>query len=60
MKLVDALVAANKDFDLLILPREDHTAAHLSPYFIRRKWDYFLRHLMGAQPPAGYRIEKPR
>ena len=29
-------------------------------YFMRRMWDYFVTHLLGAQPPAGYRIHEPR
>lgn len=55
LKLVDALVKANKDFDLLILPNEGHGAS-LSPYAVRRKWDYFVRNLLGVEPPAQYRI----
>lgn len=55
LKLVDALVKANKDFDLLILPNEGHGAS-LSPYAVRRKWDYFVRNLLGADPPAQYKI----
>jgi dipeptidyl aminopeptidase/acylaminoacyl peptidase len=55
LKLVDALVKANKDFDLLILPNEGHGAS-LSPYAVRRKWDYFVRNLLGAEPPAQYKI----
>ncbi|HEX2082052.1 MAG TPA: DPP IV N-terminal domain-containing protein, partial [Xanthomonadaceae bacterium] len=37
--VVDALVKANKDFDLLILPNRNH-ASGSDPYFIRRRWDY--------------------
>lgn len=55
LKLVDALVKANKDFDLLVLPNEGHFAA-LTPYAVRRKWDYLVRNLHGTEPPAGYRI----
>ncbi|MBM0106518.1 DPP IV N-terminal domain-containing protein [Steroidobacter sp. S1-65] len=54
MKLVDALITANKDFDLLIIPNANHAAFFKSPYFIRRKWDFFVRHLLGAEPPSGY------
>ena len=25
-------------------------------YMMRRRWDYFVRHLLGAEPPAEYRI----
>ncbi|HEY3791353.1 MAG TPA: DPP IV N-terminal domain-containing protein [Bradyrhizobium sp.] len=53
LKLVDALIKANKDFDLLYMPNEGHGAA-LSPYAMRREWDYFVRNLLGAEPPADY------
>lgn len=58
MKLVDALIKKNKDFDLLIIPNGDH-GAFASPYFIRKKWDYFVRNLLGAEPPADYEIHGP-
>jgi dipeptidyl aminopeptidase/acylaminoacyl peptidase len=53
--LVDALIKANKDFDLLILPNLPHACGN-DPYFVRKRWDYFVRHLLGAEPPPGYRI----
>jgi dipeptidyl aminopeptidase/acylaminoacyl peptidase len=56
MVVVDALIKANKDFDLLILPNLPHFCDS-DPYFVRKRWDYFVRHLLGAEPPAGYRIE---
>ena len=55
--VVDALIKANKDFDLLIMPNQPHSCtAH--PYFVRRRWDYFVRHLLGVDPPAGYQINE--
>jgi len=56
MVVVDALIKANKDFDLLILPNLPHFCDG-DPYFVRKRWDYFVRHLLGVEPPAGYRIE---
>jgi len=53
--VVDALIAANKDFDLLIMPNRSHACGN-DPYFVRRRWDYFVTHLLGATPPQGYRI----
>ena len=53
--VVDALIEANKDFDLLIMPNRTHACGN-DPYFIRRRWDYFVRHLLGVEPPDGYRI----
>ncbi len=60
MKLVDALIKANKDFDLLIIPNTNHGTAFKSPYFIRRKWDYFVRNLLGAEPPVNYLLKGPQ
>ena len=59
MQVVDALIKANKDFDLLILPNRNH-GFYLEPYFLRRMWDYFVRNLLGAEPPRGYEIKPGR
>lgn len=55
LQLVGALIDANKDFDLLILPNEGHYLDQ-SAYYLRRQWDFFVRHLLHAVPPAGYAI----
>jgi dipeptidyl aminopeptidase/acylaminoacyl peptidase len=55
LQLVDALIRANKDFDLLILPGRNHGFG-ADPYFVRRRWDFFVRHLLGAEPPTGYAV----
>lgn len=57
MLVVDALIAANKDFDLLLLPNRGHGFGN-EPYMMRRRWDYFVTHLLGADPPEGYEIGK--
>ena len=51
LQLVDALINADKEFDLLILPNRPHACTD-DPYFIRRRWDYFVRHLQGKEPPV--------
>lgn len=51
--VVNALIAANRDFDLLALPNRRHGFGG-EPYMTRRRWDYFVRYLMGAQPPKEY------
>jgi len=56
LQVADALIRANKDFDLLILPNDNHSFAGSNWYFERKKWDYFVRHLMGKEPPANYKI----
>ena len=55
MQVVNALIAANKSFDLLILPDRAH-AMHQEPYVIRRTWDFFVRHLLGVEPVRNYEI----
>ena len=57
IQVVNQLIKANKDFDLIIAPDRAHSLNE--PYFIRRRWDYFVRHLLGAEPPQGYEIVKP-
>jgi dipeptidyl-peptidase 4 len=51
-RLMEALINANKDFDLLILPNRNHDFT-LDPYFVRRRWDYFVQHLLCEEPPTG-------
>ncbi|MDZ4700850.1 MAG: DPP IV N-terminal domain-containing protein [Rhodothermales bacterium] len=56
LALVDALIKANKDFDLLMIPNARHGFGDANNYFMRRRWDYFVRHLLGVEPPQGYEI----
>ena len=58
--VVDALVKAGKDFDLLILPNARHGFGVDGPYMMRRRWDYFVKNLQGNIPPKDYQIGKPR
>ena len=58
--VADALVKAGKDFDLLILPQARHGYGADSNYMMRRRWDYFVRHLLGVEPPKEYRIGASR
>jgi dipeptidyl-peptidase-4 len=55
--VVDALIRANKDFDLLMLPNRNHGFAN-EPYMVRRRWDYFVKNLMGVEPPKEYEMRK--
>lgn len=58
--VVDALVKANKDFDLVIFPNARHGYGADSFYMMRRRWDYFVKHLLGAEPPKEYKlVSKP-
>lgn len=56
MRLVDALIRANKDFDLLIVPNAGHAGVLLNGYWVRKRWDYLVQHLMGETPPDGYQV----
>jgi dipeptidyl aminopeptidase/acylaminoacyl peptidase len=58
--LVDRLIKANKDFDLLIVPGAEHLFIGYDHYVRRRKWDFLVRHLLGVEPPAGYRLAETR
>lgn len=51
--VVDALIKADKDFDLVILPNRGHGFV-TQRYFMNKRWDYFVEHLLGAEPPAGF------
>jgi dipeptidyl aminopeptidase/acylaminoacyl peptidase len=51
--VVDALIAADKDFDMLVFPNAGHGFGN-SRYFMKRRWDYFIKHLKGQEPPADF------
>ena len=55
--VVDALNKANKDYDLIIFPNARHGYGADSYYMMRRRWDYFVKHLIGAEPPKEYKLE---
>ena len=49
-RLIDALVKANKVFDLVMLPNGGH-AWDTNHYALRRMWDFLVQHLQGIEPP---------
>ncbi len=49
MQVVAALIAADKDFDLVVVPGGGHGIGE-SPYLVRRRQDFFVRHLLGVEP----------
>ena len=54
MQVVNALIKANKMFDLLVMPGEGHGAGRTTgpvEYGQRRQYDFFIRHLQGAATP---------
>jgi len=56
--VVNELIKANKDFDLIMLPNRGHGFGG-EPYMVRRRWDYFVRYLLGVEPPQGYELRPP-
>lgn len=58
MLVVNELIKANKDFDLILFPNRAHGFGN-EPYMVRRRWDYFVRHLLGAEPPKEYELHPP-
>ena len=55
--VVDALNKANKDYDLIIFPNARHGYGPDNYYMMRRRWDYFVKHLLGVDPPKEYKLE---
>ena len=56
LQVANALIKANKDFDLVMIPNAGHGYGNASNYMMRRRWDYFVRWLLDAEPPANYVI----
>jgi dipeptidyl-peptidase 4 len=55
--VVEALIKANKDFDLLIIPNVAHGYGEATQYMTRRRWDYFVKNLAGDIPPHEYEMK---
>ena len=47
--MVNALIKANKDFELVVIPGALHTMGE--DYGEHKRYDFFVRHLMNADPP---------
>jgi dipeptidyl aminopeptidase/acylaminoacyl peptidase len=47
LRVVDALIKANKRFDFMMLPGQKHAYGNDTPYFDRLMWYYFAEHLLG-------------
>ena len=58
--VIEQLVKANKDFDLVIFPNAHHGYGEASFYMMRRRWDYFVKNLLGAEIPKEYEINLPK
>ena len=51
MQLVNELIKHNKDFDMLLMPNQNHRSTFDHPYYLRRHWDYLVEHLLEEIPP---------
>jgi dipeptidyl aminopeptidase/acylaminoacyl peptidase len=54
LQVANALIKANKTFDMLVIPGQDHNAGRggeTGPYGEKKQWDFFVHHLLGAEPP---------
>jgi dipeptidyl aminopeptidase/acylaminoacyl peptidase len=49
LQVVNQLIKHDKNFDLLEIPGANHTSG--GPYGDHKRWDFFVRHLMGVTPP---------
>jgi hypothetical protein len=49
LQVVNALIRANKNFDLLVIPGANHTDG--GAYGGRKRYDFFVHHLLGVEPP---------
>lgn len=54
--VVEALEKANKDYDLILFPNSRHGYGNFTPYMTRRRWDYFVKNLLGADHPHEFQL----
>jgi dipeptidyl aminopeptidase/acylaminoacyl peptidase len=54
MLVVDALIKANKDFDMIMFPNQRHGYGNMTNYMTRKRWDYFVTHLRNEIPPKEF------
>ncbi len=55
--VVEALEKAGKDYDLVVFPNSAHGYGDYSLYMMRRRWDYFVKNLSGAETPKEYQLK---
>ena len=57
MLVVEALIKANKDFDMIMFPNKRHGYGDMTNYMTRKRWDYFVTHLLDAKPPKEFLLK---
>ena len=55
MQVVNALIKANKDFELVVIPGAHHTMGE--DFGEHKRYDFFVRHLMGVTPPSWDKVK---
>ncbi len=55
-QMANALMEANRDFEMVIFPNENHSSLYNNKFFTRKRWDYFTKNLIGVEPPSNYEI----
>lgn len=60
LQFIAALIEADRPFDMLMLPNATHGGIWRTRHVVRRQLDYFVRHLLGAEPPADFRFTRLR
>jgi hypothetical protein len=58
MQVVNALIEAGKDFEFLMVPGADHGSG--GECGVRKRYDFFVRHLLGVDSPDLNQMEEPR
>jgi dipeptidyl aminopeptidase/acylaminoacyl peptidase len=56
LQVANALIKANKDFELVVIPGSNHTLG--GDYGEHKRFDFFVKNLMGVNPPAWSEIGK--
>jgi dipeptidyl aminopeptidase/acylaminoacyl peptidase len=59
VRMIQALNAANKSYELILFPNGTHAFAR-DPYFVRRRWDFFVRRLQHVEPPRDFAFTPAR
>jgi len=54
MLVVEELIRANKDFDMIMFPNQRHGYGNMTNYMTRKRWDYFVTHLRKEIPPKEF------
>jgi dipeptidyl aminopeptidase/acylaminoacyl peptidase len=57
LQVCDALIKANKDFELLVMTNHNHLSIYRNGYFFRRTFEFFLRELVGVDVEPGYKLK---